>query len=190
ENLMWALLRDRRLAGAKFRRQHPVAIGEKRYILDFYCAEAKLAVELDGGQHAERKRYDDARDSALEQTGIEVIRFWDSEVLQQTEPVLERIWSKLMERMPPKEAGSTTTGARESPSPPTPLPEGEGRKAGAELVTIDDFAKLDLRVARIANAEHVEGADKLLKLTLDVGELGTRTVFAGIKAAYDPEQLK
>src|SRR5690606_40666086 len=92
ENLMWALLRDRRLAGAKFRRQHPVAIGEKRYILDFYCAEAKLAVELDGGQHAERKRYDDARDSALEQTGIEVIRFWDREVLQRADPVLERIW--------------------------------------------------------------------------------------------------
>jgi methionyl-tRNA synthetase len=44
-------------------------------------------------------------------------------------------------------------------------------------------------VARIAKAEHVEGADKLLKLTLDVGSLGTRTVFAGIKSAYDPEQL-
>ena len=56
-------------------------------------------------------------------------------------------------------------------------------------ITIDDFKKIDLRVARIANAEHVEGSDKLLKLTLDLGT-ETRTVFAGIKAAYDPATLK
>jgi methionyl-tRNA synthetase len=56
-------------------------------------------------------------------------------------------------------------------------------------ITIDDFKKIDLRVARIANAEHVEGSDKLLKLTLDLGTQ-TRTVFAGIKAAYDPATLK
>ena len=59
----------------------------------------------------------------------------------------------------------------------------------AETIGIDDFAKIDLRIARIANAEHVEGADKLLRLTLDVGELGTRQVFAGIKSAYAPEAL-
>jgi methionyl-tRNA synthetase len=55
--------------------------------------------------------------------------------------------------------------------------------------TIDDFAKLDLRIAKILNAELVEGADKLLKLTVDIGELGTRTIFAGIRAAYEPAQL-
>ena len=54
---------------------------------------------------------------------------------------------------------------------------------------IDDFTKIDLRVARIVNAEQVEGADKLLKLTLDIGT-EQRTVFAGIKSAYDPEKLK
>jgi methionyl-tRNA synthetase len=56
-------------------------------------------------------------------------------------------------------------------------------------ITIDDFAKVDLRVARIVNAEHVEGAEKLLKLTLDIGA-ETRQVFAGIKSAYDPDKLK
>jgi methionyl-tRNA synthetase len=56
-------------------------------------------------------------------------------------------------------------------------------------ISIDDFKKVDLRIARIANAEHVEGADKLLKLTLDLGT-ETRTVFSGIKSAYDPEKLK
>jgi methionyl-tRNA synthetase len=54
---------------------------------------------------------------------------------------------------------------------------------------IDDFMKVDLRIARIANAEHVDGADKLVRLTLDIGNNETRNVFAGIKAAYDPAQL-
>jgi methionyl-tRNA synthetase len=59
----------------------------------------------------------------------------------------------------------------------------------AETISIDDFSKIDLRIARIVNAEHVEGAEKLLRLTLDIGS-EQRTVFAGIKSAYDPEQLK
>ena len=65
----------------------------------------------------------------------------------------------------------------------------EQQPAQAATISIDDFNKLDLRVARIAKAEHVEGADKLLKLTLDLGD-GTRTVFAGIKSAYAPESLE
>ncbi len=60
----------------------------------------------------------------------------------------------------------------------------------AETISIDDFSKVDLRVAKIVNAENVEGAEKLLKLTLDIGEAQPRTVFAGIKSAYDPEKLK
>jgi methionyl-tRNA synthetase len=59
----------------------------------------------------------------------------------------------------------------------------------AAEISYDDFAKIDLRIARIAKAEHVEGADKLLRLTLDLGD-GTRNVFAGIKSAYAPEQLE
>jgi len=73
------------------------------------------------------------------------------------------------------------------PSQPSPA-RGEGGAAGAQI-TIDDFNKLDLRIARIVTAETVAGAEKLLKLTLDLGT-GTMTVFAGIKSAYDPEQLK
>ena len=56
-------------------------------------------------------------------------------------------------------------------------------------ISIDDFSKVDLRIAKIVKAEHVDGADKLLKLTLDLGS-GTRTVFAGIKSAYDPTKLE
>lgn len=61
--------------------------------------------------------------------------------------------------------------------------------AEAEYISIDDFSKVDLRIAKIVNAEHVEGAEKLLKLTLDIGEATTRQVFAGIKSAYDPATL-
>jgi methionyl-tRNA synthetase len=59
----------------------------------------------------------------------------------------------------------------------------------ADTIQFDDFAKLDLRIARIAKAEHVEGADKLVRLTLDLGG-ETRNVFAGIKSAYDPAELE
>ena len=82
-----------------------------------------------------------------------------------------------------------------SPQPSAPLQvspcpsKGEGEISGAPQITIDDFSKIDLRIARIVTAEHVEGADKLLKLTLDVGPLGARQVFAGIKSAYDPATL-
>lgn len=73
---------------------------------------------------------------------------------------------------------------------PAPVKEEDDLKsATAPMITIDDFTRIDLRVAKIVSAEHVEGADKLLKLTLDIGS-GQRTVFAGIKSAYDPEQLK
>src|SRR5258708_15769253 len=57
------------------------------------------------------------------------------------------------------------------------------------LISIDDFLRVDLRVAKVLNAELVAGADKLLKLSLDVGELGSRSVFAGIRAAYEPASL-
>jgi len=76
-----------------------------------------------------------------------------------------------------------------SPSPQPSPSKGEGEVSGTPQINIDDFSKIDLRVARITMAEHVEGADKLLKLTLDVGALGTRQVFAGIKLAYDPATL-
>jgi methionyl-tRNA synthetase len=63
------------------------------------------------------------------------------------------------------------------------------RAHDTDVISIDDFAKLELRIARIVHAEAVAGADKLVKLTLDVGEGRHRTVFAGIKAAYAPEAL-
>ncbi len=109
-------------------------------------------------------------------------------------------YEHLMTRVDPKQITALVEANRESLKPVAPAVKPAGTKAPEKTVetateqpthiSIDDFSKIDLRVARIANAEHVEGADKLLKLTLDVGTLGSKQVFAGIKAAYDPEQLK
>jgi len=76
-----------------------------------------------------------------------------------------------------------------TPHPATPPSAEIARPAAPATISIDDFAKIDLRVAKIVKAEHVEGADKLLKLTLDIGS-EQRTVFAGIKSAYDPATLE
>jgi methionyl-tRNA synthetase len=117
-------------------------------------------------------------------------------------------YEHLMTRIDPKQIQSLLQANRETLQPSGPGPglvnkpaqaaaaqpaaQGTGKpvSTAGEKIAIDDFAKVDLRVARIAGAEAVEGADKLLKLTLDVGSLGTRQVFAGIKSAYDPGQLK
>ena len=92
EALLWKLLRNRRIANAKFRRQHPIG----RYILDFYCDEKRIAIELDGGQHAETVEYDCHRDDWLRAQGIQVIRFWNNQVLMETESVLESIYLALI----------------------------------------------------------------------------------------------
>jgi methionyl-tRNA synthetase len=74
-------------------------------------------------------------------------------------------------------------------APPGPAAASAGPAGSAATIGIEDFTRIDLRIARIVAAEHIEGADKLLKLTLDVGEERHRTVFAGIKSAYRPEDL-
>ncbi len=100
-------------------------------------------------------------------------------------------YPRLMNRVDPKQFDKLFDFESETPkvtapaAPPAPATATEG----SATISIDDFAKVDLRVARIIKAEHVEGADKLLRLTLDIGG-GTRTVFAGIKSAYDPAALE
>ena len=96
EGYLWQYLRDRRLGGYKFRRQHPI----KEYILDFYCPEKKLAVELDGGQHDTNQQieYDQKRTASLEKEGIKVLRYWNNEVIQNANGVLDDILEELINR--------------------------------------------------------------------------------------------
>jgi len=90
EEFLWQILRNRQLNNLKFRRQHPLRVG---FILDFYCAEAKLGIELDGGYHntAEQQEYDKARTESINEYGINIIRFTNEEVLEDTENVLKKI---------------------------------------------------------------------------------------------------
>ena len=93
ERRLWHHLRTRRLGGHKFRRQHTIG----KYIVDFYCEDARLVIELDGGGHNEpqQKAYDKRRTSTLEQLGLTVLRFWNHELLLNTEQVLEVILEAL-----------------------------------------------------------------------------------------------
>jgi very-short-patch-repair endonuclease len=92
EAAMWRLLRDRRLALFKFRRQVPF----QNFILDFICFEKRLIIEIDGSQHASSER-DTARDAVLIAEGFRIPRYWNNDVLQQPSAVLEDIFAKLAE---------------------------------------------------------------------------------------------
>lgn len=95
ETFLWVFLRNKRLKGAKFRRQHPVG----PYVLDFYCHEVKLAIEVDGSGHLEddQIKADEKRTEFLNQNGIRVIRFYNHQVLNEIEGVLSVIWEELPE---------------------------------------------------------------------------------------------
>ena len=96
EARLWLSLRSRRLDGFKFRRQVPI----DRYFADFACLEAKLVVELDGGQHADRLEYDAARTAVLEHCGFLVLRFWNHHVLADIDGVLHEISTALRSARP------------------------------------------------------------------------------------------
>jgi very-short-patch-repair endonuclease len=114
ERKLWLALKDRRFAKFKFRRQVPL----RPYIADFVCFEARLVVEVDGGQHAESVR-DLERDQWLTQNEFRVLRFWNNDVLQNLEGVLTKLL-ELLDRTPHPSSRSRET-------PPSPS-RGEGKK--------------------------------------------------------------
>jgi very-short-patch-repair endonuclease len=94
---LWSRLRNHQLDGLKIRRQHPV----DRFIIDFYCAEAKLCIEIDGDSHAEQLEYDQARTDYLNERGYNVIRFTNREVFNQCEAVCQQIADECRRLIPP-----------------------------------------------------------------------------------------
>lgn len=96
ERALWLRLRDRRLAGWKFKRQAPI----DRFVVDFCCADGKLIVELDGGQHVVRTAQDTERTQTLSAMGYLVLRFWNNDVLTNIDGVLEDILSTLPQHAP------------------------------------------------------------------------------------------
>jgi very-short-patch-repair endonuclease len=109
ERLLWRHLRNRELGGWKFRRQYPVG----PHIVDFICVEKNVVIEVDGGQHTENKEEDLQRSAYLNKMGYRVFRFWNNQVLQETEAVLEAIFAIL------------AAGKQNSPSPQPSPPLGE-----------------------------------------------------------------
>ena len=110
--------------------------------------------------------------------------------------LMQRVDAKQVDALfeAPAERLELNTAAKPAVAPPPqPSPGGGGSDLGGEAlapeITIDDFVKIDLRIAKIVQCEAVEGSTKLLRLTLDVGEGRTRNVFSGIASAYKPEQL-
>jgi methionyl-tRNA synthetase len=97
----------------------------------------------------------------------------------------------LMQRVDAKQVAALLEGPTEAAPTTTAAAPAEKRAPASDAATIaiEDFAKIDLRIARIVDAQSIEGADKLVRLTLDVGEGRHRTVFAGIKSAYRPADL-
>lgn len=124
EHEIWFRLRDRRLKGAKFRRQYSIG----PYVVDFVCVEQLLVVEIDGGQHGERHEQDEKRTQFLMNRGYKVVRFWNNDVLQNIDGVPHEIASHF------PECGTTTPhpcplpleGAREIFGSPSPSGRGSG----------------------------------------------------------------
>src|SRR5690348_1979292 len=106
EQTLWFRLRGGRLDGLKFRRQHPVP----PYIVDFYCTEAKLVVELDGSQHG--AEVDVVRSASLERQGLQVLRFWDNQILTDVDSVLREILLTARDRTLTHPFGAPSPGGR------------------------------------------------------------------------------
>lgn len=111
ERLLWRHLRNRQIAGCKFRRQHPVG----PFVVDFICIEERIIIELDGGQHAFSIDADVRRSEYLKSRGYEVMRFWNNDVMQGTDAVFNVIHQAL-----------------ERPSPRPSLPAGDSGNTSGE----------------------------------------------------------
>ena len=111
EKKLWTQLRAKRFIGYKFKRQVPM----QKYIADFACYQPKLIIELDGGQHADQSAYDRIRDQFFVSQGFTVLHFWNNEVNENMDGVLQTIFDTLM-KIPPL---------------PNPLPQGERELRGS-----------------------------------------------------------
>ncbi len=133
ERKLWHRIRDKQIEEFRFRRQRPI----EKYIVDFICLEAQLIVELDAGQHAENVAHDQKRSAFLHERGYRVLRFWNSEVIENIEGVLERLREVLLL-------------TRLDPTLTLPL-VGEGTDlAGVEVVAANEIDRASAAVVAIA----------------------------------------
>ena len=152
ERLMWRLLRNRQFLGIKFRRQHPI----EPYIVDFYAHELGLVIEIDGGHHAEpkQKAYDEKRTAFLQEKGLMVIRYWANDVLNETEAVLKDLYQRVVERK------------KQFPSPPAPLPGGEGSIFPEHILRLFPDRFVDSELGPIPEGWEVKALPELAEIVL------------------------
>lgn len=151
EKRLWAVLRGGRLHGAKFRRQHPFG----RFVLDFSCPAARLAIDVDGEIRSHQVEYDGARTAFLESRGIRVIRFKNDDILHDLSAVVSRIW----EALPLGTHRVMRRPELDNASPRTPLHRG-GEGAGGEVVAFDVYGTLVDPLAMHEPLAAIVGADQ------------------------------
>lgn len=104
EAMFWQVVRNRKLLGRKFLRQHPIVFkwyGKRRFLItDFYCHEAGLIVEIDGGIHEKQKEYDKMRDYVIKSMGLKIIRFKNEMIVRNMPKVLEKLGNELTPHTP------------------------------------------------------------------------------------------
>ena len=122
ERRLWQKLRGAQIDGASFRRRHPAG----NFILDFYCPALRLAIELDGGQHADASSRDRQRDHWLAQHGVTVLRLWNSDITQNLSGVLEVIALKVSELKSRALVSTRWRDGSVTPTPTLPLSGGGG----------------------------------------------------------------
>jgi lysyl-tRNA synthetase class 2 len=155
EQRLWSRLRNQQL-GYKFRRQHRIA----GYIADFVCVERKLVVEADGSQHLQQAEYDHERARVLQAAGYRLLRFWNHDILKDTEQVLGEIWRALNDESVQSTHGLIVRGKgsrSHSPSPrPSPPQAGEREKADWQPTASFDALRLRARLNALIRAFFAE----------------------------------
>jgi very-short-patch-repair endonuclease len=131
ERKLWHHIRDKQIENYRFRRQRPIG----KYIVDFICLEANLVIELDGGQHADQQQYDAERTKYLTAQGLHVLRYWNNDVMQNIEGVLEDILAALLQRTPsqpsPRKGKEQTVSIEATDKIPRSSPSPARGKAGS-----------------------------------------------------------
>jgi len=160
KRLWFEALQDKRLGGLKFTRQKPL----DEYIVDFYCAELMLAIEIDGDSHAEQAEYDEQRTMRLNQLGIAVIRYGNRDVIENLAGVYDDLTRRLEERK--KQPPQPPLSGGLSGQPPQSSSSGRLPKIAVELTDFSVFYSQD----SIANAE-ANLKDKQSKIVVDKGQI-------------------
>lgn len=160
KRLWFEALQDKRLGGLKFTRQKPL----DEYIVDFYCAELMLAIEIDGDSHAEQAEYDEQRTMRLNQLGIAVIRYGNRDVIENLAGVYDDLTRRLEERK--KQLSQPPLSGGLSGQPPQSSSSGRLPKIAVELTDFSVFYSQD----SIANAE-ANLKDKQSKIVVDKGQI-------------------